>query len=693
MPAIPRGSSAREAPARRSSRLGGGRRLASRHRVAAADPSALRPLNLRVAGGEDSWHADNDFRLDWDGPSAGNGVAVAAANLRLRDSSGSLTLLQARFPWDIDQIDHIHVPASPGRYTADVWLESASGEVGTATSATLLFDDVRPGPSQPLVPAGWVAGNAAAILRVEHPAPPLPISGIRGYAIAVARGSGSAACLGPSRCSLAETDLHGGVDGDTISLGLLPEGANVVNVVAVSGSGMRSAETKSAIVRVDATRPEVALRGVPRGWASGPVQLRATATDALSGMAANGPSGAYTAIAIDGGVPRADPGDSAAAVVSGEGAHRVAFYARDGAGNSGEDSPPLATVRIDESPPRVAFANSQDRADPERIEATVSDLLSGPDLVRGSIEVRPAGSRQRFAALPTAGSDGRLVARWNSDAFPPGTYEFRATGYDVAGNAITAERRGNGARLVLASPLKTQTAITAGFGSRRLVWQRCWRKDGQRRCRREAIESFANRPTTRAVPYGHGVPYAGRLTTAAGSPLGGLPAEVVETFDAGAGSSQRTTALQTAADGTFQIRLAPGPSRQVEVVFAGTRTLSRASGGAVHLRVLGGVRMSASSPSARIGGAAVVFRGRVGELGAPIPAAGRAVELQFRFPGSEWSEFRTVQTDARGRFRYTYAFSDDDSRGVRFQFRAFTPAADDWPYEPATSRPVFVTGR
>ena len=57
--------------------------------------------------------------------------------------------------------------------------------------------------------------------------------------------------------------------------------------------------------------------------------------------------------------------------------------------------------------------------------------------------------------------------------------------------------------------------------------------------------------------------------------------------------------------------------------------------------------MHASSASARIGGAPVVFSGRVGDLGAPIPAGGRPVELQFRFPGSEWSEFRTIQTDAK----------------------------------------------
>ena len=52
-----------------------------------------------------------------------------------------------------------------------------------------------------------------------------------------------------------------------------------------------------------------------------------------------------------------------------------------------------------------------------------------------------------------------------------------------------------------------------------------------------------------------------------------------------------------------------------------------------------------------------------------------------------------MQTNARGRFRYLYAFSDDDSRDIRFQFRAYAPAQDGWPYEPAASKPVFVLGR
>ncbi|HEV7615672.1 MAG TPA: hypothetical protein VGO36_05530 [Solirubrobacterales bacterium] len=655
----------------------------------AQSQNQLRPTNLRVFG-ETAWHAENDFQLDWDQPALPDGDFVTAVDYRLSDASGN-PLPATTLPWYTTHIEHLHVAPQPGSYTVEVRLE-VGGQYGPWTSAALRFDDVRPGPAPPLARAGWFAGDEAVAVSLGHPPGPAPVSGIRGYAVSVGPGSGVPPCAKTTRCSVAETDLRGGIEADTIKFGTLPEGASVVRAVAVSGSGVAAAEVGSAIVHVDATRPEVGIGGLAAGWSQGPVPVTVQARDALSGMAAAGPSGPFTAIAVDGGVPRAEPGAAATAVVSGEGTHSVAFYARDAAGNSGEKDPSRASVRIDESRPTVAFSRVQDPAEPERIEARVEDRLSGPDPRRGSIAVRRAGSRQRFEPLPTTSSGGRLLARWNSDAYPPGSYEFQATAYDNAGNSASSDRRDGGVRMVLTNPLKTTTAIVAGFGGQQLVLPRCKKENGQRRCRQQEIESFEGRPTTRRVPYGHAVAYSGRLT-AGSQPLGRLPVEVVETFAPGSEIPMRRTTVETAADGTFATRLEPGPSRQVEVVFAGNRVLCRSGGGKVSLDVLGGVLLRASAASARIGGAPVVFSGRLEHLAAPIPRAGRPIELQFRLPGGEWSEFRTVRTDAHGRFGYSYAFSDDDSRGVRFQFRAVAPAEDDWPYEPAASRPVFVTGR
>ena len=323
--------------------------------------------------------------------------------------------------------------------------------------------------------------------QAQHPTGPWPLSGIRGYAVSVDNGSGSTPCGGPSECSPAETDLPGGAGDDKISLGLLPEGVNVVRAVAVSGSGLRSPEVTSAVIRVDATDPDVSL-SAPHEWVDGPARVIATATDALSGMTANG-RGPSTAIAVDDGVPRLDPGPSTALTVTGEGAHRVAFYGRDAAGNVGDEWPRSAVVGIDER--RPGSPSPAPRTPPIQSGWKPSSATrSAPAPARGSIALRPVGTKQQFMPLPTAVSRGRLVARWDSDAFALRTYEFRATGYDAAGNAASSDRRDDGARMVLANPVKTPTPVAAGFGGASLVWPRCSRHHGQRRCRHQAITPF-----------------------------------------------------------------------------------------------------------------------------------------------------------------------------------------------------------
>lgn len=662
--------------------------------AAAAASEPLRIANLRVEGGEASWHATNVFRVDWEqvpGPPA----EPAAAIYRVYDSGGALVEGPVRETTKLTAIDTIPVPAAPGAYTLEIWLEDPEGQAGPAAHAQLRFDDAAPLPPAPVAPSPWLAGSAGARLAIGHPPAPLPVSGIRGYAVSLDRGSGAPPCAQPAWCSLAETDLAGGLEDDSFVLGTLPEGTSFARVVAVSGSGVAS-PVASVALRVDGTAPLISLQGLPSGWINGPVRLTATASDPLSGMAAAGPNGPFTAIAVDGGAPAQAAGDAVSTWVSGDGVHRVAYFARDAAGNLGAgagSNPATATVAIDQQPPRVRFATAQDPAEPERIEATVADELSGPSAARGAIMLRRAGTDAAYATLPTRATAGRLVAHWDSDAYPPGKYEFLATGYDRAGNAATGSDRIRGARMVLVNPVKSVVSLEAGFGGRRLVYQRCHRVRHRRRCHRRQVTRFDARPSRRVVPFGRGVRFGGRLTGARGVPVGGREVAVTETFSPGAEPPRRTTVVRTAADGTFSLRLAPGPSREVSAAFAGSPTLTRAAAPSVRLDVLAAVRLHASAAAATIGGAPVVFAGRVDPAGVAGPVEGLPVELQFRYPGAGWSEFRTVEADASGRFRYAYRFSDDDSRGVRFQFRAHVKGREGWPYEPAYSRPVAVLGQ
>jgi hypothetical protein len=668
---------------------------------ASASVAAPPPLTeLDVQGGEEAWHPTNRFWLRLGFP---HGLSnIAAIRYRIL-GPGGWPAGEGRVDLSTELFSNLSVPPIPGAYAAQVWLEDSSGAQGPALEATLRFDDTRPGAVAPLPAATWVGRNAFPLpIQLTHPAGAMPPSGLRGFAVSVDGKLDGEPCAGADSCSDSETDLHG-AGNDSFTITGLPEGTNYVHAVAVSGSGLRSTTTGRAVLRVDSTDPTVRLSGAPAGWSDRALTLLATASDAGSGMQpGQGAVSPFTAIRIDGGMPVTAEGDSVSASLVAEGIHSVAYYARDLAGNVADGGvsnglpdpqPATATVRIDRTPPRVFFANAQDPLEPESIRARIADGLSGPDTGRGWIGIRRAGSGDPFEPLPaTAPANGELRTRWDSDSYPPCDYEFKATAYDRAGNVAESSRRADGATMVLSNPLKAPTAVSAALGGSSLTRWHCTRRHGRRRCRRHTIDELSLQPAQRTVPYGRRVLLSGRLRDAAGSPLGGSrPVQVIESF-AGGGAASVISTVWTDAGGNFALPLPPGPSREVRVEFAGSPTLTRSQSRPLDLRVRSVVRLHASAAVARVGGAPLVFSGRVEAAPGTIPATGRPVELQFRLPGMPWSEFRTVQADRHGRFRYAYRFSDEDSRGARFQFRAYAPAQDGRPYEPAGSLPVSVRG-
>jgi hypothetical protein len=634
-----------------------------------AGAAGPQPIDLSVDGGEESWHSQRSFALRWSNPPG----SIAAVHYRVLDPSGQVAVGETRLDWAATAIQHLSVPPSPGAYTAEVWLEDGKGVEGTPVSAKLRFDNGKPGQVEPAQVPAWIGRTAFPYtLHLGHPGGVPPLSGIRGYAATIDGQSGGSSCLSIGTCGAAEVELQGGVADDSLTVTELPEGTSYLHAVAVSGSGTRSATSANTALRIDKTDPEMRLGGIPNGWSNRPLTLLATATDAASGMTVSDGGGKpFTAIRIDGGAPIRADGDRVSATVIASGIHSVAYYARDAAGNVADGGlsngrpnhpPPTATVAIDREPPRVAFAGAQDPLDPERIEARVSDSLSGPDPALGSIGVRPAGSGERFVELPTEHSGSVLGARWDSEAYPPGEYEFGAIAYDAAGNSASSSSKSDGSPMRLANPLKVATRLLSGFRSR-------------------------------SVRYGRGATFSGRLIAGRHAPLPGMPVRVVERFDPGAFPRERVSTVRTGADGAFSLHLSPGPSRDLVAIAPSTATARGASSQPQRLTVRSGVRMRVSSTVASVGGRPVVFRGGVAANGTAIPAEGKTVQLQFRLPGLPWSEFRTIHTDPHGHFHYAYRFADDDSRGVRFQFRAYAPAQAGWPFEPAGSLPVQVLGR
>lgn len=645
--------------------------LATGAPVAAAAPPP--PTNLAVVGG-DMWYADNYFSLTWTKPGPSD-PPLTRTRYRVRDSSGAI-LVEDRVG-GVEAGFWLAVPRVSAIYRAEVWFEDSAGGQGQAAFVPLRFDDAQPGLIAPGPVPTWI-GRAAFPLRVKlgHPTGQLPQSGIRGYATSIDTDPDGTPCSQADRCTDAETSLREGIGGDVLAIGALPEGTSYLHAVAVSGSGMRSATSGLAVLRVDTTDPVTHLLGAPAGWTNRAVELNATASDSDSGMATvGGGPPPFTAIRVDDGAPAIAYAPAVATSVIAEGTHRVAYYARDAAGNADDGAaangapahePEGAWVRIDRTPPGVAFANSQDPGDPDLIRVEIADPLAGPDTSRGWIAVRRVGSGDAFERLPRATPrKGELRARWDSDTQPIGEYEFMAAGFDAAGNSTIATRRADGSPMVLANPLKATTSLRG---------------------------AFARRGVSRMVGYGRGVRLHGRLITGLSTPLAGAAVHVVERFATGARPALRASSVATGPAGTFSFRSPPGPSRTIELSYAGSSTLARAAGPTLRVAVRSRIRLRASAGTARVGGKPIVFQGQVVVPPGTIPGSGMPVQLQFRLGNSPWSEFRTVQTNSRGRFRYAYRFTDDDSRGVRFQFRANLPAQENWPYEPGGSRPVIIKG-
>ncbi len=628
----------------------------------------MQPIDLTVDGGEDNWHAHQMFALSWSNP-----PGVVAVHYRLLDPDGGVLIGTARtLPRAATEIEHLSVPAAPGAYTAEVWLEDANGVQGPATGAKLRFDDAHPDAVEPLPSPQWLGRSAFPYtVHLTHPGGPLPISGIRGYAVSTDNSATGSPCAGTT-CTAAETDLQGGVAADSLPVSELPEGINYVHAVAVSGSGTPSAPAGTAILRVDKTEPLTRIEGAPTGWSSEPVKLTAEASDAASGMVATGTAGGpFTAIQIDDGAPTIAPGASVSTTVIGSGVHTIAYYARDGAGNvadgvaaNGRTNRPPATavIKIDREPPRLAFAAAQNAGDPELIEARAEDRYSGLDPNRGSIAVRRVGAGERFAALPTQISAGTLRARWDSSAYPAGEYEFRATAYDTAGNRTASLDRADGAAMRLSGPLKVPARLLIHGGRER------------------------------SVRYGRGTWFAGRALAARRTPLAGALIRVVEHFAAGSAPGERVSTVRAGEGGRFGVRLAPGPSREVIATVAPTATTRGTDSRPLILTVHSHLRSACLGQRRedRRLSARLPRQGRKPGRGDAGGRQGRAAAVPAPGPALERVPHRPHGPN--GRFRYAYRFSDDDSRGVRFQFRAYAPAQADWPYEPAGSLPVSVLG-
>ncbi len=363
------------------------------------------------------------------------------------------------------------------------------------------------------------------------------------------------------------------------------------------------------------------------------------------------------------------------------------IWLRDEAGNTDSNSAIELPMRLDDVPPSVAFEALPDATGselPSTVGASVSDEHSGA--AGGEIAYRRVNA-EHWIELPsrlqeggTAGSR-RLVASVPSD-LEPGTYAFRATAVDVAGNAASTTRRVDGTEMALRKvppPVGPSRPARRGEGDAPAAKTRLFAKLRWRQRRGQRV----------TVPFGAGAALSGRLLNAEGAGLSGRRLRVVSRLSRGALTGRHVEAVRTGRHGGFELALPAGPSRRITVSFAGEKGLAAARRPALALRVRGMAILSASPRSLRTG-ETVRLWGRVRTRGAPLPRRGKLVAIQYYESAAKlWRPVLVTRTDHSGRFRARYRFRYVTG-AARIRLRAVALAEERWPYAPGASRPVLV---
>jgi hypothetical protein len=359
----------------------------------------------------------------------------------------------------------------------------------------------------------------------------------------------------------------------------------------------------------------------------------------------------------------------------------VAVWRVDAAGNENPANASVpVTLRYDPEAPQAAF-DPLDSGDPTRLAAPVSDKYSG--VAWGQIELSAQGSGV-WQTLPTQHEGSKLVARVDDYRLPAGVYQARVVVRDNAGNTTVSEQTSAGQPMLLQLPLRIESRLSGGVVEERTVKRRVGRR-GHRRVERRKVTEYT---TSARARLGEKLSVGGVLTNRDGDPIPGAQIQVYSTPQGGA--EQLAGVIQTDAEGRYSYTLRADANRVMRLAYQGT-PLNLPAETQVRIQVTAASTMRVSKRRVPNGGR-VLFSGQVRSL--PVPATGKIVELQWRVGGADWGTFRTVRTDAQGRWRLPYRFSRIRST-VRLAFRARVPAEGGYPFLTGGSpvKRITVTGR
>jgi hypothetical protein len=378
-----------------------------------------------------------------------------------------------------------------------------------------------------------------------------------------------------------------------------------------------------------------------------------------------GPTGYDSGVRFAAGRDRRNLADLS---VPAAGTYSLQLWLRDEAGNEAPSTAVTVPLRLDDVKPAVAFAAAESEAE---VRAEVSDIDSGPG--SGQILYRRVDA-PRWTELPTKLVPGAeaggasLVAPMPGLGF--GTYVFRADATDAAGNTASTTLRADG----------TQMAV------RRVPPPHVPQAKSRLFARLRGGHGTGDALT---VPFGATALLSGRLTRADGSGLAAREIRVVSHPSHGALVTLGAQTATTGEQGGFELRLPPGPSRRLNVVFAGDGGLEESTRPGLELRVRSGISLRAA-PFGLHTDQAVRLSGKVMSRGAPIPRRGKMVAIQYLEEATHrWRPVLVTRSDHHGRFHAHYRFRYV-SGNASIRLRATALAEERWPYVPGSSPPVTI---
>ncbi len=379
-----------------------------------------------------------------------------------------------------------------------------------------------------------------------------------------------------------------------------------------------------------------------------------------------GPQGYDTHVQFAAGRGRAALADL---TVPAAGSYSLQLWLRDEAGNEAPANAVTVPLRFDDVPPAVAFAADQPDG---QLRAEVSDEHSGPGA--GSLFYKRSDAAS-WTELPAklvpadVAGQAHLIAPMPDLGY--GTWVFRADATDAAGNTASTTLRADGREMTVrrTPPVEPPQAKTRLFA--RLLGGK-------------------GSGDALTVRFGAAALLSGRLTRADGAGIADRDLRIVARPSRGALSPVSVLGVRTGDRGGFELKLPAGPSRRVEVSFAGDAGLEPAERPSLELRVRSGVTLLAR-PIRLSTGQVVHLSGRVAGRGAPIPRRGKLVAIQyFEAATHRWRPVLVTHTNHRGRFRAHYRFRYVEGR-AKIRLRATALAEEHWPYVPGSSPPVTIS--